>query len=116
MEVNHKTFMMVKGSANHGTPFYENPVELVQKGVFEPLLNIAKFSFENKEKEKTFAKSDIVSKYLHIEADGTLPSNEDYLTMLTKFKESGSSYGCVTRPTYMKNPREKECLNYLNEL
>jgi len=115
MNVNYKAFMMVKGGSNHQTPFYTEPKELVQKGVLEPLLNIARFSFEKKDKEKTFAKGDIVTDYLQIEAEGTLPSNEQYLWMLNKFKASGSSYGCVTRPNYMKNPREKECLSYLNE-
>jgi hypothetical protein len=116
MDVEHKTFMLVKANSNHGTPFYENPIELVQKGVFEPLLNIAKFSFDKSNQHKTFSNSDIVTEYLQIEADGTLPSTEHYLMMLRNFREAGSSYGCVTRPNYMKNPREKECLDYVNEL
>lgn len=116
MDVNHKTFMMVKGNSNHGTPFDEKPVELIQKGIFEPLVNIAKFSFDKTDQERTFAKLDIITEYLDIEAEGTLPSTETYLMMLKKFRESGSSYGCVTRPNYMKNPREQACLNYVNEL
>jgi hypothetical protein len=116
MDVNHKTFMMVKGDSNHGTPFNQTPIALIHQGIFEPLSNIAKFSFEKRDKDKSFANHDIVTQYLHIEAEGTLPSDEDYSMMLKKFKESGSSYGCVTYPNYMKNPREKECLNYVNEL
>lgn len=116
MEVNHKSFIMVKANSNHGTPFDTEPLELIQKGIFEPLQNIAKFSFEKQNKEKIFPKKERVTPYLRIEAEGTLPSQEAYLSMLNKFKASGSSYGCITRPNYMKNPRETECLQYINEL
>jgi len=116
MDVDHKTFMMVKEGANHKTPFYEKPEELVEKGVNEPLVNLARFTFFNEGKEKIFPTQDSLTKYLTIEADGTLPSNEDYLMILNKFQNSGSPYGCKTTPDYVDNPREEACLNYKNDL
>jgi len=114
MSVNHKTFIMVKKGGNHQTLFYDYPKELVQKGVYEPILNLASFTFFNKGKEKIFPQKDIKSDYLNIQADGTLPSNHDYKLMLDKFIWSQSSFGCKPSSGYEPNPREKECLNYTN--
>ncbi len=115
IDVNHKTFMMVKKGGNHQTPFYDEPKELVQKGIYEPLENLASFTFFNKDKGKVFSKKDIITPYLHIEAEGTLPSHRDYSHMLNSFKHARSSFGCKPTSNYAPNPREKECLNYKNQ-
>ena len=115
MDVEYKTFMMVKEGGNHQTPFYDEPKELVQKGIYEPIENLASFTFFNKNKEKIFSKKDISSKYLHIEAEGTLPSHKDYKYMLHSFQRSRSSFGCKPTANYAPNPREKPCLNYKNQ-
>jgi hypothetical protein len=115
MEVKHKTFMILKQGANHQTPFYNKPKKLVQKGIYEPIENLASFTFFNNNKEKIFSKRDIITPYLHIEAEGTLPSSKDYNHMLNSFKQSRSSFGCKPTPNYASNPREKECLNYKNQ-
>ena len=115
MQLNHKTFIMVKKGGNHRTLFYDYPKELVQKGVYEPIVNLASFTFFHKNREKIFPKQDIKTNYLNIEADGTLPSNHDYRLMLDKFRWSRSSFGCKPTSNYAPNPREKECLNYTNK-
>ncbi|CAA6812643.1 MAG: Chlorophyllase [uncultured Sulfurovum sp.] len=114
MDVNHKTFMMVKQGGNHQTPFYDKPKELVQKGVYEPIENLASFTFFKKDKEKIFSSKKIITDYVDIEAEGTLPSNKDYKQMLNAFIRSRSSFGCKPTSNYAPNPREKECLNYQN--
>ncbi|HHD75381.1 MAG TPA: hypothetical protein ENK82_01945 [Campylobacterales bacterium] len=116
MDVDHKTFIILKEGANHRTPFYDEPKALVEKGIYEPLANLAAFTFFHEEKEKIFPHKDSITQMMTIEADGSLPSNEDYLMILNKFRDSGSPYGCKTTAEYVANPREKECLNYKNEL
>jgi len=116
MEVKHKSFMVVKKGANHQTPFYENPRTLIEKGVYEPLANLASFSFFKRDKEKIFPLKNIRSEYLDIEAEGTLPSDRVYKSMLRNFVLSRSSFGCVVSKNYIKNPREKECLAYVNRI
>lgn len=115
IDVEHKTFIMAKRGANHRSMFYEEPKELVQKAIYEPISNLASFTFRGKNKEIIFPKKDINSKYLKIEAEGTLPSNRVYRSMLNRFKRSRSPFGCTPTPNYNPNPREKECLNYTNK-
>ncbi|CAA6822289.1 MAG: Unknown protein [uncultured Sulfurovum sp.] len=115
MDVKHKTFMMVKQGANHQTPFYDKPKTLLEKGVYEPIENLASFTFFNKDKAKTFSSKKIITEYLNIEAEGTLPSHKDYQQMLNGFMDSKNSFGCKPTANYAPNPREKECLNYQNK-
>lgn len=114
IDVNHKAFIMVKEGGNHQTPFYPHPKELIQKGLYDPITNLALFTFAHQNKEKIFSKQDINSKYLKIEAEGSLPSMADYKNMFKQFTDSQSSFGCKPSPNYAPNPREKECLNYKN--
>ncbi len=115
MDVNHKTFIMVKQGGNHQTPFYDTPKELVQKGIYDPITDLASFTFFGKRKEKIFPKKRVNSDYIDIMAEGTLPTTNEYLYMLNSFKYSRSSFGCKPTSNYAPNPREKECLNYKNE-
>ncbi len=115
INVEHKTFIMAKEGGNHQTIFYPYPRELVKKTIYEPITNLASFTFRGKNKEMIFSKKEINSKYLKIEAEGTLPSMRDYKLMLDKFRWSKSSFGCKPTPNYAPNPREKECMNYTNK-
>ncbi len=114
IEVDHKAIIIVKQGANHQTPFYPQPKLLVQKGIYEPLLNLASFTFFNKNREKIFSKKKIITPYLEIEEEGTLLNNRDYYRILNGFQNSKSPFGCKPTPNYAPNPREEACLNYKN--
>ena len=115
MDVKHKTFIMVKEGGNHQTPFYDEPKELVKKGIYEPIENLASFTFFHKNQEKIFSQQEIITKYLHIEAEGTLPSDTEYQHLLSSFQRSHNSSGCKPTKNYAPNPREESCFNYINQ-
>lgn len=112
MKVNNKAFIMVKEGANHQTIFHAEPRALVKEGIYKPLLALANYTFNHTHKEAIFSQAEINSRYLKIEAQGQLPSNRVYQSMLEEFRRSGSSFGCKTTAHYIPNPREADCLNY----
>ena len=114
VDVNHKTFIMVKKGGNHQTLFYPKPKKLVYEGVYRLIDDLATYTFKNKQKEAIFPTKTVKREYVEITAENRLPSDDIYNDMLSKFKWSNSSFGCKPTSNYAPNPLERECLNYTN--
>jgi lysophospholipase L1-like esterase len=110
--LNHKTFITVKEHTDHATIVNGTPFELVQRTIYEPLKNLAKFTFKGTHKELIFPDADSESSEMRILKEGSQPSDADYNAMMDAFALAGSAYPCKSDPAYAPNPREKECEAY----
>jgi hypothetical protein len=117
MDVNHKTFITVKQHSDHYTIRDGVPLPLVEQGIYAPLDDLAKFTFGGVNQVQIFPEEDIDTDAVRILAAGTLPSEDNFDTMMQEFEDAGSDYPCDSAAggTYASNPRTTECQGYRNK-